>query len=192
MILGLAYALVTGFLVKLTDFILDEPNRFKETPDAMIAAAAAGISGGMMLGSGAEFATLGLAIIAGVLLARKVDSMHQFTVAIAVVVMLILGIPEVNVSILIVFVVFGYLDEVIVGKYRKLAEKVKKIRIPKWKTSLIEERLLLLIAVTGVSIYFSNYTYLLAMLMFQVGYDLSRNMTKRVKFFTPQTSKGSS
>jgi S-adenosylmethionine decarboxylase len=87
MLFELGLCLLLGFLVKIADSQVDE-RIFRSFADApYLVAIAYGVAGGFLLSSDVPYATVGLALVAGMLFAGKVDhKVHQTGVAVALLV----------------------------------------------------------------------------------------------------------
>ncbi|MBI3588148.1 S-adenosylmethionine decarboxylase [Candidatus Micrarchaeota archaeon] len=166
--LGLA-----GLLAKLTDAVVDDgikPRTLGWLDSAM--GLAYGIIGGLAATGGTQFATVVIAITLGVLAGGKIDRRaHQYAIAGLLGVVALVGLPAVNVWMLILLIAAAAVDE----KVSDIAEFRRDIT-----AKILKARIVLEIASLGASAYFNDFTYFFAVLSFDIGYHAAEWLAGRM------------
>ncbi|MBI5228839.1 S-adenosylmethionine decarboxylase [Candidatus Micrarchaeota archaeon] len=170
---GFAAAFAAGALAKLTDIQVDE-KRFLAKNFKYLTGAAYGILFAVLLLYGREFASLFLGIAAAVLLAGKIDSKaHQVAVAFFLMTIPFLSFPSFEPAVVLLVAAFGFLDEVVndyfdASKSKGIAKKIFGYRI------------MLELVAFGLSVYFSNWKYFLAIVSFDAGFILVGKLSRKI------------
>lgn len=172
-ILIFTLSFLTGILTKVTDNLIDE--QAKVGPKLKyVFGAVFGISAGYLLSLSVETATIGIAVVIGVLLHERIDRSHQLAVALLVGMVAFLGLPQVSIPLLLVFIFFAFADEAL-NEYSDNLRKSMK-RINRTLEFFIKERPLLIMAGFAVSIYLGNWIYFIAIFLYQIGYEAGNRL----------------
>jgi hypothetical protein len=173
-LLGLLFA--AGFIVKLTDDLLDKPNNYRKFLPYLLA-----VAYGAMLALGIheipEFAAISVGVIIGLFAAAKLDRAHIIGVATMVLVALYLGVPQIDIPLAILFLVAAIADEVMSDGIDNLLEKRKHLN--KFTVFFFRERMILPVVCALVAIYYMNINYALPFYLFQAGYMLAERIRIR-------------
>jgi hypothetical protein len=165
----LLLALCAGVIVKAVDWMDDD--RPGKHPAKYPLAALYGILIGYLI-SLSPFSVLFLAAVAAQVFATKVDTTaHRVGLAAAMLTILALGLPTIDIPVFIIFLVAAFLDEIdYVGTLRPLTE---------WRPFL--KLAALAFALIG------RYEYFLAIIAFDLGYEIFRFVATKQK--KPQIAK---
>lgn len=160
-----AAAALLGVLTKLADLQVDEKKFFFKNAQ-YITGVAYGILGGLLLTLDARFAELFFGVLVGVIVTTKIDKLpHRLAVAFVVFTIALLGIPKVSFPLVAFFSLFAAGDEWLHEKTAK-----RKGRISELLAFLGKNRLLLEVATLLVGVATGEWIYLLAIILFDVGY----------------------
>ena len=161
--LELAFVLLSGALVSLTDFFSDNKNKL-----GYITGLGFGILISLLISQGGPVATILAGGVLGVLLAGKIDSKMHVTGGITGAITLgLLNVPELNWQLAVIFGLAGFTDEF-------LDEKLSKRKFP------VTRPLLPIIALTA-SLLTREWLYFLAITLFDIGYLLAQHASKLKK-----------
>jgi hypothetical protein len=168
----LLLAFCAGIIVKAVDWMDDD--QIADHPAKYPLAALYGTLIGYMIAV-SPFSILFLAAVAAQVFATKVDTTaHRIGLAAAMLVILAIGIPVIDIPVFIIFLVAAFLDEIdYVGNLRPLTE---------WRPFLKCAALAFAL--------FGRYEYFLAIVAFDVGYELFRFIASKSGAKKPET-KGS-
>ena len=172
-ILIFSLSFITGILTKVTDNLIDEQAKVG-TRLKYVFGAIFGISAGYLLSLSVETATIGIAVVIGVLLHERIDRSHQLAVALLVGIIAFLGLPQISIPLLLVFIFFAFADEALNEYSDNLRKSMKKIN--RTLEFFIKERPLLIISGFAVSSYFGNWIYFIAILLYQIGYEAGNRL----------------
>lgn len=153
-----------GSFVKLSDNLADRQKQIGFW--AVLLGVVYGALLGLLVAESIEFATIGVGVVAAVILAGKVDNiMHLLGLAALAAVVAVLGFPGVEVVLLAVFTVLAIADEVL-GDFAE--RKVKGF----WGR-VLGARLVLDAGALVVSLATGVWAYFIAILLFDIGYHIA-------------------
>jgi hypothetical protein len=160
-------AFIAGFAVKIVDWIDDEEGG--KIPVKWPAAVFYGLMIGYLI-SEASFSVLFLAAVLSQVFATKIDTKaHAIGLASTAIVLLFLGIPEVDFGIFAFFIVLAFLDEVEwIGWLRPL-----------------ENYRLILKAGALAMIFIGRWDFFIAIMVFDIGYMLSEKLAEKGFYQSP-------
>lgn len=169
-----------GFLAKATDSIADCEFSLKLPRIRFAAGAAYGLLAGFLATQSRELATLIIAITVGVLLSGKIDEKaHQLAIAVLLLAVAFIGLPQVNVHLLLLFLLLGFIDET--GNDLADAKEQQKKRFPRPIAKILKARPCLELGALAVGIALNNWVYFLAVLSFDAAYNIA---PKAMQFFS--------
>ncbi|VVC02701.1 Uncharacterised protein [Candidatus Bilamarchaeum dharawalense] len=156
-------AFLAGLLVKVVDWMEDD--RKTSIWTKMPLALAYGLLIGYII-SAASFGLIFLGALLAQVLARKIDTTsHRFGFLIAIFSLLFLGFPEINIIVLLYFMILAFLDEEdYIGKLRPLTEYRPFLKIG-----------------SVLMIILGRWDYFLAIILFDIGYELFNFISKKTK-----------
>lgn len=163
-------ALACGALTKLTDNLLGEPFKSRHSLLPYLSGAIYGLIAGFLATRSTEFATLIIAITIGVLIAGKIDSReHQVAVALLFIFAAFYGLPQINFFLLAIFLLLGFMDEIL----NELIDRLRgRGRVNRIAEKAINARLSLEIGTIAVGIIYGNFNYFLLLLSFDLAYNV--------------------
>ncbi len=165
LIVAVIAAFLSGFAVKIVDWIDDE--RKKKTPDSIRYAIAIiyGLLIGYVIGN-ATFAMIFLAALIAQVFAKKIDTKaHQLGFLVAAISLFWFGFPELDLPLFVFFAALAFLDEIdFLGKLHPITEY----------------RLLLKIAAL-VPLAMGRIDYFIGIIAFDLGYLGFQALSKNIK-----------
>ncbi len=169
-----ALAFVAGALVKLADGVVDEglsPKRIAWL-DSLVGFSY-GLLGGLLMSSGAELATVFSAMVVGVLVGGKIDRRaHQYGIAGVFLALALFGLPSPVLPILVLLLAAAALDEI--------ASDFFAFRHGGLLAQLFEKRILMEATALGVSLFYNNFAFFLAVFSFDAGYNLTEAVSGKL------------
>ncbi len=161
---------VAGFLTKLSDHFADDTKR--KTHLGHVAGILYGVLTAYIIISYPSLAPLGIAVILSVLFTKKIDHpVHFLGMGFTILTFGFIGLPAVNITVLLFFLAGGLLDEIGNDLYGKKRIKGLLGRFFEYRVTL-EAFTLVYSALTGLWIVF------IAMLIFDMGYEISGKLAK--------------
>ncbi len=174
-VFGYVLVIVSGFLTKLTDNLVDE--RFLSNPNLKYATGLAyGIVTGYLISLDTALATLVSSIVIGNLLFGRIDHRaHQLALAGMFFMILLFGLKDISIPILAAFALFAWLDEFLNEKSDR-----GELNIPTPFNRIVHHRIMLEIAALTISLYTQNPIYFFSLLLFDLSYQVTDNLMFRV------------
>ena len=166
MVFELALSFLVAFFTKITDDLIDTKHSFKQS-SKYLTAMVYGLAGGYLISLNWMTAALGLAIVFGVLLFEKIDQAHQLALGFIVLSVAFFGMPQLNLPLFVILVVFALLDEWV----DEWAEKKKGLG--KLHRRVLMERPLLPIACLGLGFLWQDFNLFYLILAFNLGYGVA-------------------
>lgn len=164
LLLNYLLCFVVGLLAKFTDWQVDE-KLFVRKNLQYVSGALYGLGAGFLLTQSSSFASLVIAITIGVLLGGKIDHRaHQYSLAMLFGAMAFWGVPPINAFFVGFLLVFALLDEALNDLFA-----AKKLPLASF---VARHRLLLDFGALLLSLYSGDWTYFIALVCFDVGYQL--------------------
>ncbi len=188
LILLLVISLFTGIFVKLVDLIEDDGLRLFKG-DNFIFAVIYGLLIGYVISNYNIVAPLWIGSIFALILAKKIDTKAHVMGLLSVLGLVVFsGFGKINISFLVVFTVAAFLDE-IANDFadgrpllkNPLLKKVNKIKINKNIKKILELRPFLEISALSVSFIIQDFSIFLAILFFDVGYNIANRIGLKLK-----------
>ncbi|MAG22440.1 MAG: adenosylmethionine decarboxylase [Candidatus Diapherotrites archaeon] len=164
-------AFLDGLLTKMTDNFVDEPFKSKHPVLPYLTGITYGLLAGFLITISTEFATIIIAITIGVLIAGKIDSReHQFAVAALFIFASLFGFPAINFPFLVIFLLLGFLDEILNDFIDKIKEKDKSVN--RLVEKVVSVRLSLEIGAIAIGFVTGNFEYFFLLFAFDLAYNL--------------------
>jgi len=168
-IIALIVAFFAGILVKAVDW-LDDDKKSKH-PIKFVLAVFYGLAIGYLIGT-ASFALIFLSALIAQILARKVDTMaHLVGFTIAVLSLLVFGVPYMNLALLAYFLVLAFIDEgEFVGKLKFISDYRPFLKVGALPLILV-----------------GRWDYFVGIMVFDFGYELTRYVL--IRQYGPKKAK---
>ena len=164
----IALAFITGFLVKLTDDIIEHKRKFLFKDSEILFGALYGMLIGVMISNFPAIAPLWIGVTSGVLLAGKIDHRAHFMgIFFIILASLVLGVGSVSWALIAIFSLVSFGEE----KLNDIADKVRNNNV---FFRLLRLRPLVEISCLATSIYLGKPDIFIAILCFDIGYYLAR------------------
>ena len=183
LILLLIISFLTGISTKLVDLIEDNGLRLFKL-DKYIFAVTYGILIGYIISNYNLIAPLWIGAIFALILAKKIDTKaHIIGVVSALVFVAFFGFGKINILFLIIFLIAAFLDEILsdfaAGRPLLKNQFLKfKIKVNKNIKKILEIRPLLEISALAVSFILNDFSIFLAILFFDIGYNLTTRLKR--------------
>ena len=113
-------------------------------------------------------------VIAGNLFFGKINNAHILAVACILIMLIFLGTPRINLLLFSVFTLFAWTDEFL--------DKKNVFEIPKPLDTFLSQRISLELIAAVISIYTFNLTYFIAIMCFDISYNLTGKILKAFNF----------
>ena len=179
----LIISFLTGISTKLVDLIEDNGLRLFKF-DKYIFAVTYGILMGYIISNYNLIAPLWIGVIFALILAKKIDTKAHVTGLIsALIFVAFFGFGKINILFLIIFLIAAFLDELLSdfadgrpllkNKFLKF-----KIKVNKHIKKIFELRPLLEISALAISFIIGDFSIFLAILFFDVGYNLTARLKR--------------
>ena len=151
---------LAGILTKAVDVIVDDNKGNKRI--GYLLGIIYGILIGYILTTDVYLASLGIAVVISVILTSKIDHVqHALGIAAMLIVIAVIGMPQVHVVMLIIFLAGGISDEVL----SDYSDRKKKYGIFRY-------RVILKIVTLIVSMSTGNWILFIGMILYDLGYTI--------------------
>ena len=181
LILLLIISFLTGISTKLVDLIEDNDLKLFKF-DKYLFAIAYGLLIGYIISNYNLIAPLWIGTIFALIVAKKIDTKaHVIGLLSALIFVVFFGLGKINILFLIIFLIAAFLDEILSdiaeGKPLLKNQFLKfKIKVNKNIKRTLEMRPLLEISALAVSFIIGDFSVFLAILLFDLGYNLTTRL----------------